>query len=114
MIFTGDALLIRTCGRTDFQQGSADKLFSSVHDKIFSLPDETVVYPGHDYKGFTSSTVGLEKKFNSRLNQSKSKEEFKKIMAELKLPNPKKIDIAVPANLNGGSLASNSKPSAKE
>lgn len=99
MIFTGDALLIRGCGRTDFQQGSADKLYDSVHGKLFKLPDETIVYPGHDYRGQTASTVGLEKKFNMRLNESRTKDEFKKIMAELKLANPKKIHEAVPANL---------------
>jgi len=102
MIFTGDALLIRSCGRTDFQQGSADQLYESVHQKLFSLSDETLVYPCHDYKGHTSSTIGLEKKFNPRLGGLKTKEEFKKIMSELKLANPKKINEAVPANLACG------------
>lgn len=101
-IFTGDALLIRGCGRTDFQQGSSDKLFESVREKLFKLPDETVIYPGHDYRGFTSSTVGLEKAHNPRLNLSISKDEFKRIMSELKLANPKKIHEAVPANLACG------------
>jgi len=102
MLFTGDALLIRGCGRTDFQQGSSDKLYDSVHQKLFKFPDETIVYPGHDYRGQTSSTIGLEKQFNPRLGESKSKEEFKKIMSELKLANPKKIHEAVPANLACG------------
>lgn len=102
MIFTGDALLIRGCGRTDFQQGSADTLYDSVRNKLFQFPEDTIVYPGHDYRGFTSSTVGLEKKFNPRLGESKSKDEFKKIMSELKLTNPKKIHEAVPANLACG------------
>jgi sulfur dioxygenase len=102
MIFTGDALLIRGCGRTDFQQGSSEKLFESVHEKIFKLSDETVIYPGHDYRGQTSSTVGLEKKFNPRLGEAKTREDFKKIMSELKLANPKKIHEAVPANLACG------------
>lgn len=102
MIFTGDALLIRTCGRTDFQQGDPEKLFSSVHDKLFILPDDTIIYPGHDYRGQTSSTIGAEKRYNSRLNQKTSLSEFKKIMSELKLPNPKKIHEAVPANLACG------------
>ncbi|HEY8270226.1 MAG TPA: MBL fold metallo-hydrolase [Pseudobdellovibrionaceae bacterium] len=102
MIFTGDALLIRGCGRTDFQQGSADKLYESVHEKLFKLPEDTLVYPGHDYRGQTSSTIGLEKKFNPRLGEAKSKEEFKNIMSELKLANPKKIHEAVPANLACG------------
>lgn len=104
MVFTGDALLIRGCGRTDFQQGSSEKLYDSVHGKLFKLPEDTVVYPGHDYRGHTSSTIGLERKFNSRLSDSKSKEDFKKIMAELNLANPKKIHEAVPANLACGQL----------
>lgn len=102
MIFTGDALLIRGCGRTDFQQGSSDKLYESVHEKLFRLPSDTTVYPGHDYRGQTSSTVGLEKQFNPRLGEAQSKEDFKKIMSELKLANPKKIHEAVPANLACG------------
>ena len=99
MIFTGDALLIRGCGRTDFQEGSSEKLFSSVREKLFNLPDETIIYPGHDYKGLTKSTIAQEKKWNSRLNTSISKVEFINIMKNLKLAQPKKIDEAVPANL---------------
>jgi sulfur dioxygenase len=102
MIFTGDALLIRSCGRTDFQQGDSEKLYKSVREKLFKLPDDTRVYPGHDYRGHTSSTVGTEKSHNSRLKESISLEEFKKIMSELKLANPKKIHEAVPANLACG------------
>ncbi len=102
MIFTGDALLVRTCGRTDFQQGSPKKLFESVRNKLFQLPDETIIYPGHDYRGHTSSTIGEERKFNSRLRETISMDEFQKIMNELKLPNPKKIHEAVPANLACG------------
>lgn len=102
MVFTGDALLIRGSGRTDFQQGSSDKLYDSVHEKLFKLPDETLVYPGHDYRGQTSSTILLEKKFNPRLGLAVEKNEFKKIMSELKLANPKKIHEAVPANLGCG------------
>lgn len=98
MVFTGDALLIRGCGRTDFQGGSADKLYESVTKKIFNLPSDTVVYPGHDYKGFTSSTVQAEIEHNPRLGQGKSKAQFCEIMANLKLDYPKKIDIALPAN----------------
>lgn len=101
-IFTGDALLIRGCGRTDFQQGSSEKLYSSVREKLFSLPDETIIYPGHDYRGLTSSTIGLEKKHNPRLKESITLDEFKKIMSELKLANPKKIHEAVPANMACG------------
>lgn len=102
MIFTGDALLIRGCGRTDFQQGSPENLYDSVHEKLFQLPADTLVYPGHDYRGQMSSTIGLERKFNPRLREDKSREEFIKIMSELKLPHPKKIHEAVPANLAGG------------
>lgn len=102
MVFTGDALLIRGCGRTDFQQGSSEKLYESVHEKLFKLPSDTIVYPGHDYRGHTSSTIGLEKQFNPRLGESQSKDDFKKLMSELKLANPKKIHEAVPANLACG------------
>eukprot|EP00193_Tetraselmis_chui_P004530 CAMPEP_0177763242 /NCGR_PEP_ID=MMETSP0491_2-20121128/6768_1 /TAXON_ID=63592 /ORGANISM="Tetraselmis chuii, Strain PLY429" /LENGTH=394 /DNA_ID=CAMNT_0019279339 /DNA_START=242 /DNA_END=1426 /DNA_ORIENTATION=+ len=97
MVFTGDAVLIRGCGRTDFQQGSSEGLYRSVHEQVFSLPPETVLYPGHDYKGRTSSTVGEEKAHNPRL--SKPLDEFVEIMANLKLPYPKKIDASLPANL---------------
>jgi sulfur dioxygenase len=102
MLFTGDALLIRGCGRTDFQQGSADKLFESVREKLFSLPNETVVYPGHDYRGQTSTTIGLEKQHNPRLKVTITKDEFKKIMSEMKLAHPKKIHEALPANMACG------------
>jgi sulfur dioxygenase len=101
-VFTGDTLMIRANGRTDFQQGSAENLYQNVRSKLFTLPDETLVYPAHDYKGFTSSTIGAEKKFNSRLNVNISREEFLKIMLDLKLAQPKKIDVAVPANLHCG------------
>ncbi|CAF5111149.1 unnamed protein product, partial [Rotaria sp. Silwood1] len=77
-VFTGDCLLIRGCGRTDFQQGSADKIYTSIHERIFTLPDHFIVYPGHDYTGQTSSTVGEEKKYNTRL--TKSREEFVAVM----------------------------------
>lgn len=104
MAFTGDTLLIRGCGRTDFQEGDSAKLFASVHDKIFSLPDETQLYPGHDYKGRTMTTVGEEKRWNLRLGGERSVEEFAEIMANLNLSQPKKIDVAVPANLLCGAL----------
>ncbi|KAM6994286.1 persulfide dioxygenase ETHE1, mitochondrial [Tautogolabrus adspersus] len=97
MAFTGDALLIRGCGRTDFQQGCPKKLYQSVHQKIFSLPDQCLIYPAHDYLGQTASTVGEERRFNPRL--TKSQDEFVNIMDNLNLPKPKKIDISVPANL---------------
>ncbi|XP_047958520.1 persulfide dioxygenase ETHE1 homolog, mitochondrial [Salvia hispanica] len=97
MAFTGDALLIRGCGRTDFQGGSSDQLYDSVHSQIFTLPKDTFVYPAHDYKGFSASTVGEEMQYNARL--TKDKETFKNIMANLNLSYPKMIDIAVPANM---------------
>ncbi|XP_013881071.1 persulfide dioxygenase ETHE1, mitochondrial [Austrofundulus limnaeus] len=97
MAFTGDALLIRGCGRTDFQQGSSSKLYQSVHEKILSLPEDCLLYPAHDYLGQTVSTVGEELKFNPRL--TKPLEEFVKIMDNLNLAKPKKIDVALPANI---------------
>jgi sulfur dioxygenase len=100
--FTGDALLIRGCGRTDFQQGDARTLYRSVHEQILSLPDATELYPGHDYKGRTVTTVAEEKRLNPRLGQGKSVEDFVRIMDELHLPHPRKMDVAVPANLECG------------
>ncbi|EOX93132.1 PREDICTED: persulfide dioxygenase ETHE1 homolog, mitochondrial isoform X1 [Theobroma cacao] len=97
MAFTGDALLIRGCGRTDFQGGSSRQLYESVHSQIFTLPEDTLVYPAHDYKGFTVSTVGEEKLYNPRL--TRDEETFEKIMENLNLPYPKMIDVAVPANM---------------
>ncbi|GAB1866181.1 Protein ETHE1, mitochondrial [Camponotus japonicus] len=94
--FTGDALLIRGCGRTDFQGGSAKILYKSVHEKILSLPEYYRLYPAHDYNGRTVTTVAEEKAFNPRL--SKSLEEFVNIMNNLNLPYPKMIDKAVPSN----------------
>ena len=102
MAFTGDALLIRGCGRTDFQNGSATILHQSIHREIFRLPDDTTVYPGHDYNGRTASTVGEERRLNPRL--TKTEAEFVALMAELNLPRPKLIDVAVPANLQCGRL----------
>ena len=98
-VFTGDALLVRGCGRTDFQEGSSEKLFNSVREKIFALPDDTVVYPAHDYKGLSQTSVGLEKRLNPRLSLRVSRDEFINIMSNLKLAYPKKIQEAVPANL---------------
>ncbi|XP_024396803.1 persulfide dioxygenase ETHE1 homolog, mitochondrial isoform X1 [Physcomitrium patens] len=97
MAFTGDALLIRGCGRTDFQRGDASRLYKSVHSQIFTLPKETLIYPAHDYKGHMVSTVGEELKFNTRL--TKDEEEFKLIMQNLGLPYPKLMDVAVPSNM---------------
>lgn len=97
MIFTGDALFIRGCGRTDFQNGDAAQLYDSITRVIFALPDETLVYPGHDYRGMTVSTIGEERMFNPRL-AGKKREDFVHIMNELKLPPPVKLAEAVPAN----------------
>ncbi len=104
MAFTGDTLMIRGCGRTDFQEGDARTLYRSVHEKIFSLPDETTLYPGHDYKGRTATTVAEEKRFNPRLGGGKTVEAFVVIMDNLNLSYPKRIDVAVPANLECGLL----------
>ncbi len=102
MAFTGDALLIRGCGRTDLQGGDAATLFGSVREKIFSLPDQTLLFPGHDYRGRTVTTVSEEKRFNPRLGLDKSEADFVAIMNELQLAYPRKMDIAVPANLESG------------
>jgi sulfur dioxygenase len=102
MAFTGDALLIRGCGRTDFQQGDARRLYRSVHEQIFTLPDEALVYPGHDYKGRTVSTVGEERSLNPRLGGGNTEDDFVGIMAALKLAYPKKIAEALPMNLRCG------------
>jgi glyoxylase-like metal-dependent hydrolase (beta-lactamase superfamily II) len=101
-VFTGDALLIGGCGRTDFQQGDARKLYDSVHNQILSLPADTLVYPAHDYKGRTVSTVKEETALNARLGGGKSREEFIRIMANLNLAYPKQIERALPANLHCG------------
>jgi len=102
MVFTGDALLINGCGRTDFQSGDAHALYHSITEKLFTLDDETIVYPGHDYNGFTASTIGREKTFNPRLGNNKTEEEFVAIMDSLILDPPARIDIAVPGNLQCG------------
>ena len=102
MAFTGDCLLIRGCGRTDFQQGDAHRLYRSAHDKIFSLHDDCLLYPGHDYRGLTVSSVGEERRYNPRLGGELSESDFCGYMDNLGLPHPKQIDIAVPANLKCG------------
>lgn len=100
-VFSGDVLLIRGTGRTDFQGGDARKSWHSITHKLFALPDETLLYPAHDYRGWTSSTLGEEKRHNPRL-AGKSEAEYVAIMQALKLPNPDLMDIAVPANLACG------------
>ena len=96
-VFTGDALMVRANGRTDFQNGSAGQLYDSITRVLFQLPDATLVYPGHDYHGHTSTSIGEEKRHNPRL-AGRSREDFIRVMAELNLPRPRKIDVAVPAN----------------
>lgn len=103
-VFTGDALLIDGCGRTDFQNGDAATLYRSVHDKLFSLPPDTLVYPGHDYQQRHVSSVGQERERNPRLGTGKTIEEFVAIMGGLNLPRPKKMDVAVPANRECGQV----------
>jgi glyoxylase-like metal-dependent hydrolase (beta-lactamase superfamily II)/rhodanese-related sulfurtransferase len=100
-VFTGDTLLIRGTGRTDFQNGNAHAQYDSIFNKLLKLPDDTLIYPAHDYKGDTVSTIGEEKRFNPRLNV-KSVDEYVDLMNNLKLPNPKMMDIAVPANMQVG------------
>lgn len=102
MAFTGDALLIRGCGRTDFQQGSAAKLYRSVHTQILCLPAHCLLFPGHDYKGLTVTSVEEERQFNPRFGGNSSEADFIGYMDHLGLPHPKLIDIAVPANLRCG------------
>ena len=98
MLFTGDALLIDACGRTDFQSGDAGTLYDSIQNKFFPLADETLVYPGHDYEGRMVSSIGQEKRRNPRLISGTSKEAFISLMGSLELPYPRKIDFAVPGN----------------
>jgi rhodanese-related sulfurtransferase len=100
-VFTGDTLLIRGTGRTDFQNGDARAQYDSIFNKLMKLPDEMLVYPAHDYKGDTVSTIGEEKFFNPRL-KVKSVDEYVDVMNNLKLPNPKMMDVAVPANMQVG------------
>jgi sulfur dioxygenase len=96
-VFTGDALLIDGCGRTDFQGGDAGTLYDSIQTKLFALPEITRVYPGHDYRGNAVSTIGWEKRHNARL-ANRSRAEFVELMAHLDLPRPKMMDVAVQAN----------------
>jgi len=97
-LFTGDVLLIDGCGRTDFQNGNAATLYRSVHDKIFALPGETLVYPGHDYQQRHVSSVAQERERNPRLGGRRTLDEFVAIMSALNLPRPRQMDVAVPAN----------------
>lgn len=103
-ILTGDALLIRGCGRTDFQSGDAGTLYDSVTKRLFTLPDETLVYPAHDYRGHTVSTIGEEKQWNPRF-AGRDRDDYINFMNTLNLPDPKKMTEAVPANENCGRVA---------
>jgi sulfur dioxygenase len=100
-VFTGDTLLIRGTGRTDFQNGDPRAQYDSIFNKLLKLPDETMVFPAHDYKGETVSTIGEEKAFNPRL-QVRSLDQYAELMNNLNLPNPKMMDVAVPANMRVG------------
>ena len=102
-IFTGDTLLINGTGRTDFQNGNSKDAYNSIFKRVLTLPEETLVYPAHDYKGNKYSSIGNEKKHNPRL-QVKNAEEYSEIMDNLNLANPQMMDIAIPANLNGLTL----------
>jgi sulfur dioxygenase len=110
-VFTGDALLIRGCGRTDFQSGDAGALFDSVTERLFTLPDSTTVYPGHDYQGRASSTITEERQHNPRLGAGRTREEFISIMNELDLDPPDRMREALPSNLRCGSQDSNTRQS---
>src|SRR5882672_3508458 len=108
MAFTGDALLIRGCGRTDFQQGDPRTLYRSVRAELFSLPDACLIYPGHDYRGLTATSVGEEKLYNPRLAEGIGEQDFVGYMTHLGLAHPKQMEEAVPANMLCG------RPSSKE
>lgn len=100
-LFTGDALMIGGCGRTDFQGGDAGRLYDSITERLFVLPDETLIYPGHDYRGARVSCIGQEKAINPRL-AGRSRADFIELMNHLDLPDPRLIDVALPANLRCG------------
>lgn len=103
-VFTGDTLFVRGNGRTDLQGGSSEHLFDSVRQKLFMLPDETIVYPGHDYTGRVSSTIGEEKRYNERLNLSISRAQFVELMSRRHQPRPARMDVALPANIKAGRI----------
>lgn len=101
-VLTGCSLYIGNCGRTDFQGGSSEEMFHSIKDKLYTLPNECILYPGHNYSGCLYSTIGEEKMFNHRISETQTLEGFVHLMSNLKLPHPKKIDASVPANTVGG------------
>jgi len=104
MAFTGDCVLIRGCGRTDFQQGDARAMYRSVHAQIFSLPEACLLYPAHDYRGLAATSVGEERRYNPRLGGQLSEDDFVGYMNNLGLPHPRQIDVAVPANRKCGRI----------
>ena len=112
-VFTGDCLLIRGCGRTDFQQGSSAGLYRSVHAQLFTLPAHCLVYPGHDYNGMSVSSIDEERRSNPRLGGEVGEADFAGFMNHLGLPHPKKMDIAVPANLRCGQPDGDALPAAE-
>ena len=112
LVLTGDALLVRGAGRTDFQQGDPALLYQSIKEQLFSLPDDCVVYPAHDYDGRISSTIGEERRFNARIGGNAREEDFVGYMLNLALPHPKQLDLAVPANLRGGKPEEGTMPAA--
>lgn len=101
-VLTGDALLVRGAGRTDFQQGDAHRLFRSIREQLFTLPDDCVVYPAHDYEGRSASTIGEERRYNPRIGGAVREEDFVGYMDNLGLPNPKQLASALPANMRAG------------
>jgi sulfur dioxygenase len=110
LVFTGDSLLIRGCGRTDFQSGSASRLYRSIRQQLFTLPDYCQIYPAHDYNGRTSSSIWEEKRHNPRIGGAANEQDFVGYMENLRLPHPKQLDIAVPANLQCGRPATGLPP----
>ncbi len=110
MAFTGDALLIRGCGRIDFQGGDPEELYRSIHGRLFTLPGATLIYPGHDYKGRTASSVDEERRCNPRLGGGKTRDEFVAIMRALSLAYPKYMNVALPRNLRCGIAAATGEP----
>jgi rhodanese-related sulfurtransferase len=114
MVFTGDCLLIRGCGRTDFQQGSASLLYHSITEQLFTLPDDCLVYPGHDYQGRTVSSIGEEKRLNPRIGGGANERDFVGYLDNMRLPHPKRIDEAVPANLKSGEPSNGELPGIAE
>ncbi len=114
MVFTGDALLVRSAGRTDFQQGDAHRLFRSIREQLLSLPDGCTVWPAHDYSGRTSSSVGEERKHNPRIGGSAREEDFVGYMNNLALPHPKQLEVALPANMRSGQPEAGKAPAAPD